>query len=49
MKNAKVACIGPITQSTASDFGLQTHIQPENYTIPDLVDAIVTFYANNNN
>lgn len=41
LSKARVACIGPITRRTAEQFGLRTDIQPEQYTIPDLVDAIV--------
>ncbi len=39
--NTKIACIGPITADTAKRHGLTVHIQPENYTIDGLVDAIV--------
>jgi len=41
LHKARVACIGPITSRTAAQFGLRTDIQPEQYTIPDLVQAIV--------
>ncbi len=41
---AQVACIGPITGRTASQYGLRTDIQPQRYTIPDLVDAIVDYF-----
>jgi len=41
LHNAQVACIGPITSRTAAQYGLRTDIQPQRYTIPDLVDAIV--------
>ncbi|HET8576213.1 MAG TPA: uroporphyrinogen-III synthase [Methylomirabilota bacterium] len=39
-----VACIGPITRATAAAHGLQTHIMPEEYTIPALAGAIVTYF-----
>jgi uroporphyrinogen III methyltransferase/synthase len=43
-RKAKVACIGPITENTARKFGITADIQPEKYTIPDLVEAIVKYY-----
>jgi len=39
-----VACIGPITENTARKFGITANIQPEKYTITDLVEAIVKYY-----
>jgi uroporphyrinogen III methyltransferase/synthase len=39
-----VACIGPITRATAQGRGLATQIMPEDYTIPGLARAIVTYY-----
>ncbi len=45
ISTARIACIGPITRSTAESFGMSVSIQPENYTIPDFVDAIVRFYT----
>lgn len=44
LKNAGVACIGPITQQTAAEYGIATTVAPEDYTIPGLVQAIVDFY-----
>lgn len=35
------ACIGPITTKTAKQLGLNVVIQPKEYTIPALVEAIV--------
>ncbi len=40
---AKVACIGPVTASTAESLGLTVHIMPAEYTIPALVKAIEDF------
>ena len=40
LKQAKVACIGPITARTAEDFGLKVTVQPDKFTIPALVSAI---------
>jgi uroporphyrinogen III methyltransferase/synthase len=39
-----VACIGPITRATAAAHGLQSHIMPEEYTIPALAAAIVGYF-----
>ena len=38
-----VACIGPVTAEAASQLNIQTTIQPSNYTIPALVDAIAKY------
>ncbi len=40
-----IACIGPITADTASEFGLKTGIMPSEYTIRGLVDSIVSYFA----
>ncbi|MCD6197417.1 MAG: uroporphyrinogen-III synthase, partial [Deltaproteobacteria bacterium] len=40
LKQAKVACIGPVTARTAEDFGLKVTVQPDRFTIPSLVSAI---------
>ncbi len=45
MHNVVIAAIGPITSKTVTDNGLQVDIQPENYTIPDLVQKIVEHYS----
>ncbi len=37
----KLACIGPITAKTLENMGFTCHIQPEDYTIPGLVDELV--------
>ena len=39
-----VASIGPITAETAARHGLVSHIVPENYTLPALVDALVKHF-----
>lgn len=44
-ENCTIACIGPITAKTAEGFGLKIDIQPPNYTIPELIDAVVAHYA----
>lgn len=41
----KIAAIGPITAKTVTDNGLQVDIQPEEYTIPAMVEAIVDYFT----
>jgi uroporphyrinogen III methyltransferase/synthase len=42
---AKLACIGPVTARTLEKFGFTAHIQPEEFTIPALVAALVADQA----
>ncbi|MFP7754652.1 uroporphyrinogen-III C-methyltransferase [Thermodesulfobacteriota bacterium B35] len=44
LAGVRIAAIGPITARTVEERGLTVDIQPERYTIPDLVDAIVAYY-----
>jgi uroporphyrinogen-III synthase len=37
----KIACIGPITLQTAREFGLDVHIEAQEYTIAGLIEAII--------
>ncbi|WP_320171306.1 uroporphyrinogen-III C-methyltransferase [Maridesulfovibrio sp.] len=37
----KIACIGPVTTRTLEKFGFEPDIQPDDYTIPALVDVLV--------
>jgi uroporphyrinogen III methyltransferase/synthase len=46
LRQTVVAAIGPITKQTAEGCGLEVQVQPSQYTIPALVDAIVEFYKN---
>ena len=39
--SVKLASIGPITSNTLKEFGFSADIQPEDYTIPALVDELV--------
>lgn len=39
-----IAAIGPITSKTVEDNTLAVQVQPEQYTIPDMVNAIVDHY-----
>ncbi|MGD9950640.1 MAG: uroporphyrinogen-III C-methyltransferase [Desulfobulbus sp.] len=41
-----IAAIGPITAETVRESGLQVDIQPERFTIDDMVQSIVAFYRN---
>lgn len=42
-----VASIGPVTAEAAQQLGIATTVQPERYTVPDLVDALVEHFRNN--
>jgi len=44
LANVKIAAIGPITAETVRKSGLQVDIQPDKYTITDMVAAIVDHY-----
>jgi len=46
LKQTVIAAIGPVTKQTAEGCGLEVKVQPSQYTIPALVDAIVEFYKN---
>ncbi len=41
----KIAAIGPITAKTVTDNGLLVDVQPEEYTIEGLIQAIVDYYS----
>ncbi|MFW0785996.1 bifunctional uroporphyrinogen-III C-methyltransferase/uroporphyrinogen-III synthase [Gordonia sp. CPCC 206044] len=40
-----VACIGPKTAETATEFGLRVDVQPENASVPELIDALAEHAA----
>jgi uroporphyrinogen III methyltransferase/synthase len=44
-KKAVVAAIGPITAATLQEYGITARVQPEDYTIPALVEAIKGHFA----
>ena len=44
MNGVKVAVIGPITAGTVKTYGLEPHINPKEYTIPCLVEAIAEYF-----
>jgi uroporphyrinogen III methyltransferase/synthase len=41
----KIAAIGPITAKTVTDNGLRVDVQPEEFTIPGLIQSIVDYYS----
>jgi uroporphyrinogen III methyltransferase / synthase len=41
---AVVASIGPITSGTLTEYGVMPQIEPKDYTIPALVEAIVDYF-----
>jgi uroporphyrinogen III methyltransferase/synthase len=45
MEGIAVAVIGPITAKTAEKYGLQVLVQPDEYTIPAMVESIVKFFS----
>jgi uroporphyrinogen III methyltransferase/synthase len=44
LRGVVVASIGPITAETAAGHGIVSHIVPESYTIPALVDALIRHF-----
>ena len=36
----KLACIGPVTAKTLASFGFEPDVQPEDYTVPALAEAL---------
>lgn len=45
LRDARIACIGPITAGTARDAGFRVEVVPDEYTIQDLTDAIVSAFG----
>ncbi len=45
LTGVRIAAIGPITAKTVTDNGLRVDIQPQEYTIPAMVDAIVQEFS----
>ena len=41
-----VACIGPATAATATEFGLRVDVQPETADIPSVIDALAAYAIN---
>jgi uroporphyrinogen III methyltransferase/synthase len=44
LKNTTIACIGPITARTAKGWRIRVQIQPKQYTVPGLTQAIVQYF-----
>ncbi len=44
LKDIAIACIGPITAKTASRWRMRVKIQPKEYTIPGLTQAIAKYF-----
>ncbi len=45
MEGVDIAAIGPITAKTVTDNGLQVTVQPEEYTISEMIWSIVQYYS----
>jgi uroporphyrinogen III methyltransferase / synthase len=45
LKELTIACIGDITANTAAQYGLTVHIQPKQFTVAALADAIAEYYS----
>lgn len=45
LKGIAIACIGPVTAKTAKEWGMKVQIQPKQYTIPSLAQAIANHFA----
>jgi uroporphyrinogen III methyltransferase/synthase len=45
LKGIPIACIGPVTARTAKGWGMKVQIQPKQYTIPALAQAISQYFA----
>ena len=44
LKDIAIACIGPITARTAKGWRIRVQIQPKQYTVPGLTQAIVQYF-----
>jgi uroporphyrinogen III methyltransferase/synthase len=45
LRGIAIACIGPVTAKTAKEWGMNVQIQPKEYTIPALAQAIAAYFA----
>jgi uroporphyrinogen III methyltransferase/synthase len=45
LKGVAIACIGPVTARTATGWGMRVQVQPKQYTIPSLTQAITQYFA----
>ena len=46
LRGLTIACIGDITAATAAEYGLKVDIQPKEFTVAALAEAIAVHYAN---
>ena len=44
LRNVDVACIGDVTSETALEFGLKVNIQPTEFNVDKLAEAIASYY-----
>ncbi len=45
LSNVDIACIGPVTEDAIKKAGLNCIIIPSKYTIPDLINAVISHYT----
>jgi uroporphyrinogen III methyltransferase/synthase len=45
LKGVAVASIGPVTSKTCRELGLKVDIQPDEFTLPALSDAIQQYFS----
>lgn len=45
LKGIAIACIGPVTARTVKESNVKVHIQPKEYTIPGLTQAIAEYFT----
>jgi uroporphyrinogen III methyltransferase/synthase len=45
LREATIACIGPVSAATAREVGLAVHVEPAEHTIPALVDALKAHFT----
>ncbi len=48
LKRVAIACIGPVTAQSAQRWGIRVNIQPKEYTIPSLAQAIAEYFSEGN-
>lgn len=45
LRGMAIASIGPVTSKTVREWGLEVHVQPHDYTIPGLAQAIAGYFS----
>src|SRR5690606_12729365 len=43
IRDCVIACIGPIARQRAEKHGLKVNVMPDVYTVPKLIDAVISF------